>query len=110
MGAARRAPDGSAGAPRRGPASTRAMKIIVFGAGAWGTALAVNACARLQLDANGFTDLRKLLAPHGVFVAVEPERNALRFDNNTSYPLNRVRAVWHNGTQWCISVDAMDLA
>ena len=43
-------------------------------------------------------------------VAVEPERNALRFDNNTSYPLNRVRAVWHNGTQWCISVEVTDLA
>ena len=39
--------------------------------------LAVNACARLQLDANGFADLRKLLAPNGVFVAVEPEPNPL---------------------------------
>jgi SAM-dependent methyltransferase len=39
--------------------------------------LAVNACARLQLDANGFTDLRELLAPNGVFVAVEPEPNPL---------------------------------
>ena len=39
--------------------------------------LAVNACARLQLDANGFADLRKLLAPSGVFVAVEPEPNPL---------------------------------
>ncbi len=37
--------------------------------------LAVNACARLQLDANGFADLRKLLAPNGVFVAIEPEPN-----------------------------------
>jgi len=39
--------------------------------------LAVNACARLQLDAAGFADLRKLLAPNGVFVAVEPEPNPL---------------------------------
>ncbi len=39
--------------------------------------LAVNACTRLQLDANGFADLRKLLAPNGVFVAVEPEPNPL---------------------------------
>ena len=39
--------------------------------------LAVNACARLQLDANGFADLRKILAPNGVFVAVEPEPNPL---------------------------------
>jgi phthiocerol/phenolphthiocerol synthesis type-I polyketide synthase C len=39
--------------------------------------LAVNACARLQLDALGFADLRKLLAPGGVFVAVEPEPNPL---------------------------------
>ncbi len=40
---------------------------------------------------------------------IEPAKNALRFDNNTSYPLNRVRAVWNNGTQWCISVDEVDL-
>ncbi|HEX3520982.1 MAG TPA: polyketide synthase dehydratase domain-containing protein, partial [Stellaceae bacterium] len=39
--------------------------------------LAVNACARLQLDANGFADLRKLLVPNGIFVAVEPEPNPL---------------------------------
>ncbi|MGA7865500.1 MAG: SDR family NAD(P)-dependent oxidoreductase [Stellaceae bacterium] len=39
--------------------------------------LAVNTCACLQLDANGFADLRKLLAPNGVFVAVEPEPNPL---------------------------------
>ncbi len=39
--------------------------------------LAVSACARLQLDANGFADLRKLLAPNGIFVAVEPEPNPL---------------------------------
>ena len=42
-------------------------------------------------------------------LSVEPEKNALRFDNNTSYPLNRIRAVWHNGRQWCISVDSMGL-
>ncbi|HEX3415335.1 MAG TPA: beta-ketoacyl synthase N-terminal-like domain-containing protein, partial [Stellaceae bacterium] len=39
--------------------------------------LAVNACARLQLHANGFADLRKLLAPNGIFLAVEPEPNPL---------------------------------
>jgi phthiocerol/phenolphthiocerol synthesis type-I polyketide synthase C len=39
--------------------------------------LAVNACARLQIDADGFADLRRLLAPNGVFVAVEPEPNPL---------------------------------
>jgi phthiocerol/phenolphthiocerol synthesis type-I polyketide synthase C len=39
--------------------------------------LAVNACARLQFDAHGFADLRKLLAPNGIFVAVEPEPNPL---------------------------------
>ncbi len=39
--------------------------------------LAVNACARLQLDANVFADLRRLIAPSGVFVAVEPEPNPL---------------------------------
>jgi hypothetical protein len=42
-------------------------------------------------------------------VAIEPERNALRFDNNESYPLNCVRAVWHNGRHWCISVEGTDL-
>lgn len=39
--------------------------------------LAINACARLQLDANSFSDLRKLLAPDGIFVAIEPEPNPL---------------------------------
>ncbi len=39
--------------------------------------LAVNACARLQLDRAGFVDLRKLLAPGGIFVAAEPEPNPL---------------------------------
>jgi NADPH:quinone reductase-like Zn-dependent oxidoreductase/NAD(P)-dependent dehydrogenase (short-subunit alcohol dehydrogenase family)/acyl carrier protein len=39
--------------------------------------LAVNACARLQLDINGFRNLRKLLGPNGLFVAVEPEPNPL---------------------------------
>jgi acyl transferase domain-containing protein/NADPH:quinone reductase-like Zn-dependent oxidoreductase/NAD(P)-dependent dehydrogenase (short-subunit alcohol dehydrogenase family)/acyl carrier protein len=39
--------------------------------------LAVNACARLQFDANGFADLRELLAPNSIFVAVEPEPNPL---------------------------------
>src|SRR5262249_19595973 len=39
--------------------------------------LAVNTCARLQLDAAIFADLRKLLTPGGVFVAVEPEPNPI---------------------------------
>ncbi|MBV9200451.1 MAG: acyltransferase domain-containing protein, partial [Alphaproteobacteria bacterium] len=39
--------------------------------------LAINACARLQLDAERFADLDKLLAPNGLFVAVEPEPNPL---------------------------------
>jgi phthiocerol/phenolphthiocerol synthesis type-I polyketide synthase C len=39
--------------------------------------LAVNACARLQLDAAGFASLRNVLAAGGVFIAVEPEPNAL---------------------------------
>ncbi|TMJ68872.1 MAG: SDR family NAD(P)-dependent oxidoreductase, partial [Alphaproteobacteria bacterium] len=39
--------------------------------------LAINACARLQLDAGIFADLRQLLAPTGVFVAIEPEPNPL---------------------------------
>jgi NADPH:quinone reductase-like Zn-dependent oxidoreductase/NAD(P)-dependent dehydrogenase (short-subunit alcohol dehydrogenase family)/acyl carrier protein/SAM-dependent methyltransferase len=39
--------------------------------------LAVNACARLELGANGFADLRKLLVPNGIFVAVEPAPNPL---------------------------------
>ncbi|MGH7037096.1 MAG: acyltransferase domain-containing protein, partial [Stellaceae bacterium] len=39
--------------------------------------LAANACARLQLDAAAFAGLRDLLAPGGLFVAVEPEPNAL---------------------------------
>jgi phthiocerol/phenolphthiocerol synthesis type-I polyketide synthase C len=39
--------------------------------------LAANACARLQLDAAAFAGLRELLAPDGLFVAVEPEPNAL---------------------------------
>ena len=39
--------------------------------------LAINACARLQLDAADFADLQKLLAPAGVFIAVEPEPNPL---------------------------------
>ena len=39
--------------------------------------LAVNACARLQLDVNGFADLRELLAPAGIFLAIEPEPNPI---------------------------------
>jgi acyl transferase domain-containing protein/NADPH:quinone reductase-like Zn-dependent oxidoreductase/acyl carrier protein len=39
--------------------------------------LSVNACARLQLDAVSLVSLRDLLAPGGIFIAVEPEPNAL---------------------------------
>jgi len=41
--------------------------------------------------------------------AVEPEKNALRFSNGVTWPINRIRAVWHNGRQWCISVDEADM-
>jgi phthiocerol/phenolphthiocerol synthesis type-I polyketide synthase C len=39
--------------------------------------LAINACARLQLDKSGLHRLRELLAPSGLFVAMEPEPNSL---------------------------------
>ena len=39
--------------------------------------LAVNTCARLQLETASFFGLRGLLAPGGIFLAVEPEPNAL---------------------------------
>ncbi len=39
--------------------------------------LAVNACARLQLDAASLSGVRDILAPGGAFVAAEPEPNAL---------------------------------
>ena len=52
---------------------------------------------------------REMPKDDACILAVEPEKNALRFFNGTSYPLNRVRAVWYNGEQWCISVDSMDL-
>ncbi|HZU90743.1 MAG TPA: zinc-binding dehydrogenase, partial [Stellaceae bacterium] len=39
--------------------------------------LAANACARLQLDRTAFAGLRDLVAPGGLFLAVEPEPNAL---------------------------------
>ena len=39
--------------------------------------VAVNACARLGLDTAHFRSLRDLLAPGGVFIATEPEPNAL---------------------------------
>jgi acyl transferase domain-containing protein/NADPH:quinone reductase-like Zn-dependent oxidoreductase/NAD(P)-dependent dehydrogenase (short-subunit alcohol dehydrogenase family)/acyl carrier protein/SAM-dependent methyltransferase len=39
--------------------------------------LAVNACARLQLDAASLASLRDRLAPGGIFIAVEPEPNPL---------------------------------
>ncbi len=39
--------------------------------------VAVNACARLQLDAASLAGLRDLLAPGGIIIAAEPEPNAL---------------------------------
>src|SRR5439155_19205050 len=39
--------------------------------------LAVNACARLQVDPACLASLRDLLTPGGLFVALEPEPNAL---------------------------------
>jgi acyl transferase domain-containing protein len=39
--------------------------------------LAVNTCARLPLDQDALADLREILAPGGLFLAVEPEPNAL---------------------------------
>jgi NADPH:quinone reductase-like Zn-dependent oxidoreductase/acyl carrier protein len=46
-------------------------------AAAFDIVLAVNACARLQLDLESLAGLRELLAPGGMFLAVEPEPNAL---------------------------------
>lgn len=43
-------------------------------------------------------------------LAIEPEKNAVRFQSFGSYPLNRVHAVWHNGRAWCVSVDMHDIA
>ena len=39
--------------------------------------VAINACARLQLDAAALANLAELLAPGGVFLAAEPEPNAI---------------------------------
>jgi phthiocerol/phenolphthiocerol synthesis type-I polyketide synthase C len=39
--------------------------------------IAVNTCGRMQLDAAMLADLADLLAPEGVFLAAEPEPNAL---------------------------------
>jgi acyl transferase domain-containing protein/NADPH:quinone reductase-like Zn-dependent oxidoreductase/acyl carrier protein len=39
--------------------------------------VALNACARLRLDIANFRGLQDLLAPGGVFIAVEPEPNVL---------------------------------
>ncbi|HXO90818.1 MAG TPA: SDR family NAD(P)-dependent oxidoreductase [Stellaceae bacterium] len=50
--------------------------------------LAVNACARLQLDPMGLANLRDLLVPGGLFLALEPEPNAfwdLVFGQNASW-------------------------
>lgn len=41
-------------------------------------------------------------------VSVDPERNSVRL-GGASYPLNRVGAVWHNGTQWCVIVNYYDM-
>jgi hypothetical protein len=53
--------------------------------------------------------LRHMPKPDAVIAAIEPERNALRFTNGQSFPISQIRAVWHNGTQWCISVNDVDL-
>ncbi len=50
--------------------------------------LAVNACGRLQLDPIGLANLRDLLVPGGLFLALEPEPNAfwdLVFGQNASW-------------------------
>jgi phthiocerol/phenolphthiocerol synthesis type-I polyketide synthase C len=48
-----------------------------LGAGPFDFILAVNACARLRLDAGGLAGLRELLAPAGILIAAEPEPNPL---------------------------------
>src|SRR5207244_1997957 len=59
-----------------------------LGGGAFDIILAVNACARLQLDPIGLANLRDLLLPGGLFLALEPEPNAfwdLVFGQNASW-------------------------
>jgi SAM-dependent methyltransferase len=48
-----------------------------FGRASFDIILAVNACALLQLDATSLAQLRELVAPGGIFIAVEPEPNTL---------------------------------
>jgi acyl transferase domain-containing protein/acyl carrier protein len=49
----------------------------VLGDAAFDIVLAVNACARLRLDRACLASLRDLLVPGGLFLALEPEPNAL---------------------------------
>jgi phthiocerol/phenolphthiocerol synthesis type-I polyketide synthase C len=49
----------------------------VLGETAFDLILAVNTCARLQIDAASLASLRDLLAPGGLLLAVEPEPNRL---------------------------------
>jgi acyl transferase domain-containing protein/NADPH:quinone reductase-like Zn-dependent oxidoreductase/NAD(P)-dependent dehydrogenase (short-subunit alcohol dehydrogenase family)/acyl carrier protein len=44
---------------------------------AYDVVLAINACARLRLDAGSLANLHDLLVPGGIFVAIEAEPNAL---------------------------------
>ena len=75
--------------------------------------LAVNACARLRLNASGLADLQKLLAPNGVFVAVEPEPNSLWdmvFGQNPGWWLAGSRASdrspLRSAEEWCTELAA----
>ncbi len=47
-----------------------------FGEQRFDVVLVVNACARLQVDAGALAELRDLLVPGGLLVAVDPEPNA----------------------------------
>jgi phthiocerol/phenolphthiocerol synthesis type-I polyketide synthase C len=55
--------------PREGPQA--------LDGGPFDIILAINACAVLQLDSADLAGLHQLLAPGGMFIAVEPEPNAL---------------------------------
>ncbi len=48
-----------------------------LGDAAFDIVVAVNSCARLQIDATALASMRDLLAPGGLFLAAEPEPNAL---------------------------------
>ena len=54
--------------------------------------LAAHACARLQIDPAGLSGLRDLLAPGGVFLAVEPAPNPL-----WDVVFGRYAGWWQNG-------------